>query len=214
MMNYGWSISDGSAAPGEPVTVAQAKQQANIDHDQDDTFLEQVIIPAARARAERYLSRIIVQREVSVTFDDFERWRRGSILYLPVAPVIEVRAITYLDEDEVEQDLPSTVWRADVRNVPARVFPRTLQEWPAITQGPGAVTVHLLAGYPRVDTSVGSPSTYDYGANVPPDIRHAILMDCAHLYNHRDSVADFSALTETPLGWERSLQPHRLMGLP
>lgn len=204
-----------SSAPGEPISLALAKRQANIDHGDDDELISDVIIPAVRDRAERYLNRILVQRQVRVVFDDFQRWTADSALVLPIAPVQSIVSVHYRDANDDTQELDASYFRLDRYNEPCRLFPSRNYTWPAITLGPAAVEVVLLAGYPPADDpDGGSPTQFLWGANIPASIRHAMLMDVAHLYDHRASVADFSQLASVPLGYEHALHSYRLMGVP
>ena len=53
MINSGWTVKVVTPAPVEPVDLETVKQQARIDITTDDDFIETIIIPTARDRAQR-----------------------------------------------------------------------------------------------------------------------------------------------------------------
>lgn len=196
--------------PVEPITLAEAKALGVIDIDTDDTLVENFLIPAARARAEGYLNRVLVRQQLRVTFDLLEYARRDRALVLPVGPVIEITRVGYRDDDGNVQEVDPATYRADLDNEPVRIFPRATERWPTSIFELAACYVEFVAGYPPSESDVlGSPTVFDYRANVPPDIKLAIAMDVAHFYEHRKSVSEL-ALIPTPHGWDSLLWRHRL----
>lgn len=197
----GWTIKTVTAPVQEPVTVAQVKSQARIDSDLDDDFIRDVIIPTARNRAEQYLRRRLCLQTVTLACPPLT----GEFL-IPVGPVVSVDEIRYLDTLGVSQVLDDTTYEVDTVNEPAILRPQFNEYWPNARDVSNAYQITLVVGY---EPSAGSPT--DYSVNVPPAIRHAILMDCAHLYENRESVTREGALTETPMGWKSLLDQERLL---
>ncbi len=86
---------EGSSPPTEPVTVAEAKQQAIIDDSiMDDTLIESYIT-TARIQLETFTGLSFLQREIIAIVNN----SLGGI-YLPYGPIANVLSI--FDENDVE----------------------------------------------------------------------------------------------------------------
>jgi uncharacterized phiE125 gp8 family phage protein len=177
-MTSGLSITVVSRPHVEPVTLAVVKAAGNIDIDADDEFIETVIIPAARNRAEEFLRRALVEQTLRVTFDRFP----CGDLVLPIAPVQFIEQLEYRDSAGTWREF--TAFEVDTANEPVRISPTGA--WPAVSYLPGSVRVTFRAGYePAQDDSQGSPTIFDYRANIPPEIKAGIIADCVYRYEHR-----------------------------
>lgn len=189
------------------MTLEEVRAQVNLDHTADDAFITSRIIPAARARAERFLNRALVERMLACRLDRFEPF---SPIYLPVGPVQYVDSIRYRTTTGEAVVDPET-YRLDEFSERPTILLEYGQAWPAdSTLEPASVTITFFAGYEPTADESSSPTVYDYTANIPPDILHGILTDCAHLYANRESVAA-GAMVEVPLLWESLLWPHRIL---
>lgn len=65
-----------------PVTLAEAKNFCKIDIDEDDTLIEEVIIPAALDLCEDESNISFVQREITTQFNN-----RNGGTFLPLGPI-------------------------------------------------------------------------------------------------------------------------------
>jgi uncharacterized phiE125 gp8 family phage protein len=218
MMNSGWTVTVVTPAPVEPVDLETVKTQARIDTNEDDDFIENIIIPTARDRAQQYLRRSLIDTVVDITWDGFPWYRIDQAFFVPWAPIKAIHSISFRDSYDVVTTLSSTQYRLEAGNEPARIVPSYGNLWPNTSGGIGAVTVRAIAGYPHVLGNIAppgspTPTPEQYRANIPPSIIHAILMDAAHLYNNREAVSEMvgGSLVNTPLGWESLLSQYRLM---
>lgn len=89
---------EGSAAPTEPVTLEEAKAFSGIDIDEDDTLIEDTLIPAARQILEENYNIGFIRRTVQATFNN-----GNGGFFLPYGPVGEVDSITQDDADIVAE---------------------------------------------------------------------------------------------------------------
>jgi uncharacterized phiE125 gp8 family phage protein len=113
-------------------------------------------------------------------------------IILPRSPWLSVSSITYTDTAGATQTLASSEYHAySVDNI-GRVVLKSTSSWPA-TLGTGAldVTVNFTAGY-------GAAS-----ANIPAALRHAVLLQAAHLYDNRSSVNIGNIVNEIPFTVQR-----------
>lgn len=180
---------------GEPITLTEAKAHLNLDGTDRDTELA-ALIAAARDAVESSLGLRLVEQTVDWVLDGF-----CGMLVVPLGPVRSVTSIKYFDTAGVEQTLSASLYQADVRSEPARILPVFGQVWPQTDTRLAPVTVRLAIGYA---TGAGS----DYGANVPPAIKHAIKLMLGHLFANREAVAP-GARSELPMGVAALLAPYR-----
>ena len=218
MINSGWTVKVVTPAPVEPVDLETVKQQARIDITTDDDFIETIIIPTARDRAQQYLRRSLIDTVVDINWDGFPWYRTDQAFFVPWAPIKSIISITYRDSYDTVVTLDSSMYRLENINEPARIVPAYGKLWPNTSGGIGGVTVRAMVGYPHVAGNVNPPGSpvptpAQYRANIPPSIIHAILMDCGHLYNNRESVLEVQggSMVTTPYGWESLLDQYRLM---
>ena len=149
----------------EPVTLAEVKAQAIIDHGDDDELLGR-LIAAARSHVEGYCNIDVPEQTVSVRCDRF-----GDFARLPVAPVQDIESIQYVDADGAEQELPETVYELRAEGLEAAIVLKAGQRWPTIRPG-SRIAVSALVGY----------------RDVPPAIQHAMLLWIADAYATRGSA--------------------------
>lgn len=151
---------------GEPVTAAEVKAQAIVDHTDDDGLIAR-LIEAARSYVEAYCGIRLAKRTLTITCDGF-----GDFDRLPEAPVQSISAIKYIDPTGDEQTLAGTVYdlRQCADGLEAAIALKPGQRWPA-TQPGSRVTVTALVGY----------------ETVPAAIKHAMLMWIAEAYANREN---------------------------
>ncbi|WP_245458436.1 MULTISPECIES: phage head-tail connector protein [unclassified Mesorhizobium] len=152
----------------EPVTVAEAKRHVRaVDFDDDDECLAS-LIAVARNHVEKYCGVYLASQTVEVKADDW-----CDFAHLPVGPVTSITSIAYVDADGDAQTLDDTVYehRGDA------IVVKYGQTWPSI-QPRSLITLTAVIG------------TED----VPPAVKHAMLIRLADLYETRET-ADESGWT-------------------
>jgi uncharacterized phiE125 gp8 family phage protein len=166
-------------APTEtPVTLEEAKEHCRVDLDVDDAVLTRHIGAAARW-AEGYLQRPIVTQTRELLLDAFP----ACAIELRDGPVTTVESVKYIDANGVNQELGDM--QLDLFSDPARILPGWGSSWPGTRDALNAVVVRYTAGYGAA-------------ADVPDDIKSAILLVVADLYEHREDSIDGVPVTEVP----------------
>lgn len=159
-----------------PVTLDEVKANSVVEHTDDDTLLE-IILLAAIERVEKDTGKDLVSRSYRMSLDDFPR--NGEIKLLR-GPVIEVTAVKYFNASASPQfqTIASTVWSLDKGVKPNVVYLNYDQEWPVPNDVRGAVQVEYRSGY--VDTSESPIAT-----SIPKTLKQAILMIADDTYRNR-----------------------------
>lgn len=159
------------APPAQPaVTLEEVKQHLRVEDGEQDALLRS-FIQAATAQLEQRLDRALVT----------QTWRQHARCFdnirLRPSPVdVESVEISYFDTDGAAQTLDGAVyWAArDAEGVFLQLAHG--QSWPALYSRPDAITI-----------------TYDAGAavaDVPSDLKVAIMLHVAFLYDHRSTHID------------------------
>lgn len=201
-----------TAATIDPVTTAEAKTFARIDTSDDDTLVA-ALISAATAYVQTYLSRQLINATYQLTLDWFPYdglslvafYRYGGLtsggdtlaggtywpppgrfgvgtgaIILPRSPLSSVTSIVYTDANQSDQTLSSTLYRVDTVQEPPRITPAYNQTWPVTSPIINAITITFVVGY-------GATT-----ANVPQNLRIAIMQLVAHWYENREAAMDTS----------------------
>jgi uncharacterized phiE125 gp8 family phage protein len=157
------------AAAGDPVSLSEAALHCRVDSSVDHPAL-QAMIRAATSAAEQYLGRPILTRTYRQFFD---AWPCGRFLELRRSPLVSVTTVkTYTDAD-VSATFAASSYFVDTVSLPGRIVLRSSASWPTAERVANAIEVEYRAGY-------GTDP-----ASVPADIRQAVLMLTANLYEHR-----------------------------
>jgi uncharacterized phiE125 gp8 family phage protein len=108
------------------VTVAECKLEARVDgSDEDSLFAEW--IAESRDEVEDACRRALITRTLEVTLRKFPRVRRIS---LPYPPLVEVNAITYYDQDNVQQTMAESDYIVVADDTPGYVHLAEGASWP------------------------------------------------------------------------------------
>ena len=151
-----------SSPVAEPVTLAEAKAQLQVDFSDDDEFITS-LIAVARDKCEQYCNRLLADATAAILYDGFPS---GKIpLHVPFIDVTAVDAVAYIDEDNASQTVTGTTYNADFQYL----WP--LSTWPTVlTQGVRvAVTIE---------------------PTVQPGIKQALLMFITELYEYRADLTE------------------------
>ncbi len=151
----------------------------------------QDLIVVARREAEEFLDRALITQHWTMQLDAFPS---HEFLEVPRPNLLVGGAITYIDTSGATQTFDASNYTIDVRSLPGRVILNYGHYWPFTRSQRNCVSFGFTAGY--------GPAASD----VPAEIRHAIKLRAADLYENR-SPAPFDRLdTVKALLW-----PHRYM---
>jgi uncharacterized phiE125 gp8 family phage protein len=196
----------------EPITLAQARQHLRLDtygspeSHPDDTMLEDIYIPAARAMCEAISGRAFVpavyERGVNGFPYSYVAYDRNGIS-LGIAPVRGVTSVIYSDgTSDLTMDPANYV--VDPYTDGGYIYPAYGTTWPVAVLTPNAVRVRFSAGYDPND----GVSPYEFV--MPAQYRHAVLLALGHIYENRESTSTLN-LNEIPMGLRWALEPSSLV---
>lgn len=188
----------------EPVTLTEVKEQLRVGTDEydHDPVLSR-LIKSARNYAEAFCSRAFIQQ----TFDYWlDRWPSGDAIELPRPPLNSVTSVSYTDSDGDSTNLVAdTDYVVDTDSMFGRVVLEYGKTWPTATLHPkNPIKIRFVAGY---DDDGSSPP--DYRANIPEDIKHAMLLLIGDWFSHRENTVPGISLTSQRSGVDAILYPHR-----
>jgi len=171
----------------EPVTLAELKAHLRIDVGDEDELLEG-LIRVARAHLEAVTGVALLSQGFRLFLDD---WPRGEVIQLMRTPVQTIDAILVYDADGVAQDQDLTGMLLDATARPARLVVRERQR---PSQPINGIEIEFTAGF-------GSAT------EVPPELKRAILIHAAHLYEFRGAVTPDMQPAAIPAGYDRLIAP-------
>jgi uncharacterized phiE125 gp8 family phage protein len=165
-----------------PITLAQARQHCRVDHSDEDAII-QVYMEAAVDHIEGNrgaLGYALVNQNWELTYDDFP----CEGLEVPLGPLVSVTSIEYANPTGV-----MTLWDSGNYQVDASregwIVP--VDGWPATRETMNAVKIVFVAGH--------GPAA----ADVPADIKMALLHLVGHWYENREAVNITNLSFEIPL---------------
>lgn len=162
-----------TAPAAEPVSVAEVKAQARVDHSDEDALVA-IYIAAARAECEHITERALITQTWELALDAFPS--RGIRLARP--PFGAIVSVKYDDEAGAEQTLPGSAYTVDSYQEPAWLLPAYGTTWPGTIDAANAVRIRFTAGYGAA------------GTDVPAVARHWILIQAANAFAHREALVD------------------------
>jgi len=158
----------------EPVSVREAKAQARIDADVEDSLVA-AYITMAREWLEGVLDMSLVSQTLEARYDLFPVWE----IVLPKPPMAAgTVTVIYRDLSGNDQTLSSAAgqFQADHRTTPGRIYPNYNGVWPVPRGDENSITVRWRAGY--------GPTGFD----CPATARGVILLLTAHWFEMRQPV--------------------------
>lgn len=191
------ALSLTTAPATEPVTVAEAKAHLRLFHADDDDYLEDFVIPAARRWAETLTHRAFITQTWKLRLNGFGC---GGPIYLPRPPLVSITSVAYVDTagDTQTWAASSTGYTLEQPSgehaLHASIRPSYSITYPSTRTIVDAVTITFVAGY-------GAAST------VPVGIKHGLLMLIDDLYRQRGSEIIGTTLSRTMLAAESLLSP-------
>lgn len=163
-------VSITTAATEQPITTAEAKAHLNIDSDYsaDDTLIS-AMIKAATNYAQAYCRRLFVATTVTEYYDNFPASGSFELSY----GVITLSSVKYKDSNNTEQTWNASNYEVDNKITPAKIQVLTNKSYPSTYDGFNAVYVEYITGF-------GAAS------DVPQDVKHALLLMVADMYDNRE----------------------------
>lgn len=155
----------------EPVSLAEFKSHARIDHNHEDGKIGKYIT-AARRMLEADTRRALCTQTWTMRLDYMPAY-----ILLDRCPVQSVTSITYYDANNTLQTLSTSVYESDVYSEPALIRPSFGAVWPIVYDRLNAVSVVFVAGYSSLSL-------------VPEEAKQAISMLAAHWYAVGEAVAE------------------------
>lgn len=172
------------------VSLAEAKQQLVIDTADHDSYLKRLNKRAERM-AEQFLGGYISTRTVELVLDGFPD---SEELQIPTFPVQSITSMTYTDENGDSQTF--TDFRSDLNGKVSKLI--AIEAWPSTRERtPDAVKVRMVVGY----------------STVPEDIKHAILLKVAEMFERREESVIGASVTPSMNTFAMLLKSHRRYAL-
>jgi uncharacterized phiE125 gp8 family phage protein len=150
----------------EPVSLAEAMAHLRLESG-EDAYLTS-LITAARRHCESFQRRAYVTQ----TWDLYLNLFPPGCIKIPVPPCQSVMFIKYKDIAGILQTLESTDYLVDSFSEPGLICRACGKSWPATYPEINSVQIRFAAGYGTA-------------ADVPQEVKHAILLKVADLYEHR-----------------------------
>lgn len=158
--------------PGTEV-ISQNELAAHLKLDSDQQVAESDILDRLRITARKWVENYIGQQLITATYVNyFNEFMEPLQLWYP--PVQSVNSIKYKDDDGVEQPLSSDNYVLDKWTKPAEVTLANDKTWPStLLNEVNVISVDFDAGF---GNSV---------SDVPEDIKSAIILKAASMYERR-----------------------------
>jgi uncharacterized phiE125 gp8 family phage protein len=150
----------------EPITLEVAKAHLRLDDDEDEYVVGLII--ASRRHCEGFQSRAYITQTWDLYLDAFPT----GCLKVPHPPLQTVTFIKFKDSSGFIQTLASSEYAVDTFSEPGLICSGYGKSWPATYPELNAVQIRFEAGYGTA-------------ADVPQEIKQAILLKVADLYEHR-----------------------------
>jgi len=182
----------------EPITLVEAKEHLRVDFSDEDTYID-TLITTARKYCESYTNKVFITQTWRQNLDIFP-----DVFKLKVNPVISLTSIKYYDTNEVQQTITdsSDNYQLDNLSDVAKVHDGLVNAFPAIGSTINPIEVITVCGYGAAD-------------DVPDDIKHAIKLMVAHLYENREMVnvvvGGLAMQIEMPNVVKNLLAPYRVL---
>lgn len=160
--------------PAAAVSWTEADAHLNLSGDTTQQTRVEALIAAATAWARKHTGYSIGSQTLEARFDTI-----GTEIALPFGPITSITSIKYLDSDNVEQTLASSVYQL---LTDGRVVLKADQSWPSTYDDPEAIRVRYVAG------------------DVPAPIKTAILLIVAFVNENREASPE-EALSSGSVKW-------------
>lgn len=186
-----------TAPATEPITLDEAKKHCRVDVSDEDDLIRSLIV-AARQHVESFTHRALVTQTWDYKLDGFPAL--GECFEVPLAPVLSVTSITYLDTAGSSQTWSSSNYLTDIQagnySQRMRITPAYGISYPSTYGVMNAATVRFVAGY-------GAASA------VPQAIKAAIKILIGHWYRTREPIVTGTIVASVPMSVDALLWPYK-----
>ena len=190
-----WSLSKTEPAQ-EPIGLEEMKDWARIDDADSDATLSGNII-AARRWVETLTHRALITQTFIYKISRFPG-PITTVIELPGGNTQTLTSIAYLDADGDSQTWASANYIADLVSQPGLVGLAYNIDWPSIREWDLPITITYSAGYG------------DDPGDVPEELRTAIKIIAAELYENREDSIVGATIANVPWGAKRLADPFRI----
>lgn len=182
----------------EPITLAEAKLHLRETGTDQDALITR-LIRVARGHVESATNRALMLQTWDLYLDEFEcdGFEQELTIYQP--PFQSVTHIKYTDDQGVLQTMDAADYQVDNKTEPARIVPAYGEVWPSTQKILNAVNVRFIAGY-------------DTAADVPDEIKQAMLLLVGHLFENREAIIVGTIVAEPPMAVRSLLGPYVMKG--
>lgn len=175
----------------EPVTRAEAKAYLRLDDEAEDALVD-TLITAARLHVEGTTAQAMIAQSWRLVRD---AWPTDGTVKLPVAPLMSLTAVTAYDEAGTAHPIAIDQFEIDAAT-PRLLLPSEVEGMPALRRRQG-IEIDYVAGHGET------------GADVPADLRQAVLALCAYWFEHRDAAVVSATDPVAPTGFDRLIANYR-----
>lgn len=200
----------------EPVTVAEAKEVADIDGSDADALV-QVLIKAAREHVEDETGLALVTQTWRMTlncwpFERRDQWFDGvrelpvteleaETVLIPKAPFQSIDAVNTIDESGTATEWAASNYYAVIEQDYGRLCRKAGHVWPTTSRDFGGIEIDFLCGFGALAT------------DVPDDLRLAVKMIVKHWYDHPDMMACKGSSGQVPANAQALLKRRKVRKL-
>ena len=177
----------------EPVSLAEAKAFLKVDEGAEDALIS-TLIGAARLHIEGVTGKALLTQSWRIVLDE---WPDNGVVRLPVSPLMSVTSIAAVDESGGSHEIALAQFMSEPDRL---IVPRVVIVMPVLRARQG-LEIDYLAGY--------GPDP----ADVPADLRQALLGLVAHWYEHRDAVIVAGSGAVVPSGFDRAVATYKRVRL-
>lgn len=175
----------------EPVSLAEARAFLRLDDAAEDALVT-TLVTAARLHVEGTTARALIAQAWRKVLDC---WPTDRAVRLPVAPLLSLTAVTAYDEAGTPHVLELGQFELEPAT-PLLLLPADIAGVPALRERQG-IEIDYVAGYGAT------------AANVPADLKQAVLLLVAYWFEHRDLTVLSGPGGAAPTGFERLVAPYR-----
>lgn len=196
-----WRIVEPSAPGVEPLTTDEVREHTKVSLTAENSYLD-YLVKVARCAVEEYISRYTTSRTVTLYLDRLPYSGTNSIILPRSASLNSINSFQYAgggSKDVIDSSLVQDVGYlfdtpTDYQNI--RVYPPYGETWPSVNPSRNSVKIEYNAGF--LDP-----------ADVPPGIRHAMLLIVDEMYSNRGN-SSVMRLHDVPHSAKRLLRPHKV----